>query len=544
MINISDGGLLPALLCAGLGWGIAYVTLSARYKEELRDCKKKLSEKLHSMEKRLSAAQEKLSEKENVVVVLQRDITSHKHELARLQKQIDAQVGKTIAIYGKNHSVATAESLPPLCDEQRRILDAVLRGGNFFIQGRAGTGKSTLLAHLRKELEAQGRRVRVACFTAVAAVNVQGCTIHSLFKFPPLDFFPPYELAPRGRARATLRNMDVLIVDEVSMVRPDMLDAMDVHARKARESEEPFGGLQVILMGDLMQLPPVVVAGVKKVFKEWYGRTDDPYDPYFFDAPSFKEGKFCRVLLQTIHRQQDTTLLGHLQNIRASKNVSQAVSYFHSLEIPDAGVRDAAVHLYPKKVSVERYNKAMLDKIAGVMWEYGCQATGKFAKPENDSNDVCYPAPQVLQLKVNALVLVLRNIDFPDCINGSQGIVRELSQDAVTIQMRASGKEYVLPRETWEQQEFDRNGEPEVVGTFTQFPLQLGYAMTIHKAQGKTLPKVWVNLNSAFTTGQAYVALSRTRHAADMHVENITPNSVLVDERVVSWLKGQKWMQL
>lgn len=439
-----------------------------------------------------------------------------------------------------------ASALPVLPDHEVRLqapvaspstLDAIQRDlfdsiestqDNFFIQGQAGTGKSTFVQYLKDH---SSKRLRVVCPTAIAALNVGGVTIHSLFQFPFSDFFIFENLEVKRKTAQILQKTDLLIIDEVSMVRPDMLDAIDLIARQARTNDAPFGGLQVLLIGDLCQLPPVITSGVKHVFEREYGHKE----AYFFDAAAYRDGGFKKVELTKVYRQSDPDLLLNLAKIRQDDDIEEAVAYFNTAKIHDMEIIKTSLTITPYRRVADGINAARLEALQTPLRTYPCAVSGQF----DDKAET--PAPRVLALKVGALVIFNRNIS-PECINGTSGAVAGLDDDVISVRLR-SGKIVPVARETWQKfaYEYSRDTgkvEEKEVGRFTQFPLQLGYALTIHKAQGKTLDKVIIDMDrGTFAHGQLYVALSRTRTKADMHIlKRVDESDVILDKRVVEFL--------
>lgn len=403
---------------------------------------------------------------------------------------------------------------------------------NVFIQGQAGTGKSTFINYLKKYSD---KRIRIVCPTAVASINIGGTTIHSLFKLPFSDFFIFDELLkePRKKLKSILNKTDLLIIDEVSMVRPDMLDIIDLLSKQARGKEEPFGGLQVLLIGDLCQLPPVIKSNAYHVFKEAYGHRM----PYFFDANAYKAGNFEKVELTKVYRQSDKELLKNLIKIRENKDVDEAVEYFNTCKIEDEDILNTAMTITPYKSVAENMNQKRLGELTTPVHTYVCQTKGTF----DDSKES--PAPRVLTLKEGALVIFNKN-NPPQWINGTSGIIEKLEDDSITVKILNTGISVAVKREEWKNYQYDYDRETgtvieKEVGSFIQFPLQLGYALTIHKAQGKTLDKVVIDLNrGAFAHGQLYVALSRTRTKADIHLnKRIDVSDIIMDDRVVDFIK-------
>lgn len=402
---------------------------------------------------------------------------------------------------------------------------------SFYIQGQAGTGKSTFVQYLK---EHSNKKLCLVCPTAVAAMNVGGSTIHSLFMFPFSDFFILENLNLKQKTEQILRKIDTLVVDEVSMVRPDVLDAIDLCARKARKNMTPFGGLQVLLIGDLFQLPPVIKYNTYHVFLKEYGHKM----PYFFDAHSYKAGKFKKIEFPHIYRQKDTELTQYLQNIRNNNQLAETIEYFNSAKIIDRKILEKATIITPYRKAAEEINNNKLRALPTQPRSYQCIVTGNF-DTQRDT-----PAPAILTLKVGAIVMVNRNISL-DCINGSTGIVVDMDDTSISVKLFSNGNTVSFGRAKWPKLAYEYNRETGKVeeketGTFEQFPLQLGYALTIHKAQGKTLDKVCIDVNKGvFAHGQLYVALSRTRTKADMHIhKRLDELDVIQDERVVEFLNS------
>ena len=396
---------------------------------------------------------------------------------------------------------------------------------NLLILGQAGTGKSTFVNYLKS---ASKKRIVCACPTAVSALNVGGQTIHSLFQIQPRDFIMPELLKLKAKPRNILNATDVLIIDEISMVAPDLLDAIDILARMARRNNEPFGGIQVVGIGDLFQLPPVITRDAMNYYHEEYGATN----AYFFDSNVFKRAEFMKYNFETVYRQNDSDLLKNLVRLRG--NDTAVLEFFNACQIDDTERRKNAVIITPFRAVAERINSERLAGIAAPAVTYNGVLSGNFSE-----RDV--PAPLDLTLKIGALVVFVKNGD--KWHNGSMGIVRELGARAITVQLLSDGREMVNVRpEKWEKIEYSRDENERLieneVGSYKQFPLNLGYAMTIHKAQGKTLDAVVVDISrGAFAHGQVYVALSRTRNASDMHVETpLRPRDVIFDNRVLDFV--------
>lgn len=468
----------------------------------------------------------------------ERDSEEQKAEEAQLrakeeqERKEQLQARQTQAEYATTQS-HSCDALPPLGEEQKALLRAMRGGGNFFIQGQAGTGKSTLISHLLMWAKQRHAAVQIAAPTGLAALNVGGMTIHSLFRLPPKNFFDMASVRLTDSAAHMLRTTNTLIIDEISMVRPDMLDIIDRLARTAKRNAQPFGGLQVILLGDVLQLPPVIIKTVQDAFKSEYGYKE----AFFFDAPAFIHGGFRPVILKKIYRQaDDSSMIEALNAIRSGQQIQEALLYFNNLKITDKDIFEKAVKLTGTRAQAEYINNAMITRLSGEAINYKSRISGSFTKNKGDE-DKRYPAPLLLRLKVGALVIVLKNLTR-ECVNGSSAVVTALHENAVTIRLLDSDASMTITRHTWTEQGYNKRGELVETGSFEQFPLQPGYAMTVHKAQGKTLSKAVINIPNAFAHGQAYVALSRVRKSSDLHVgTELQEKDVIINQRVLSFLQ-------
>ena len=419
-----------------------------------------------------------------------------------------------------------APDIPILNETQMAAFNTIERtNSNLLILGPAGTGKSTFVNFLKS---ASKKRIVCACPTAVSALNIGGQTIHSLFQIQPRDFIMPEILKLKAKPRNILVATDVLIIDEISMVAPDLLDAIDILARYARRNNEPFGGIQVVAIGDLFQLPPVITRDAMGYYTTEYGQPNS----YFFDSNVYKRADFIRYDFDFVYRQNDKTLLDNL--IRLRNNDTNALEFFNNCKIDDTTRRDNAVIITPFRAVAERINASRLAQIPDTPVVYNGVLSGNFSE-----RDV--PAPLNLELKVGALVVFVKNGD--KWHNGSMGIVRSLGAREITVQLLGDSREIVTVKpEKWAKIEYSRDENDRLieneVGGYKQFPLNLGYAMTIHKAQGKTLDTVVVDISrGAFAHGQVYVALSRTRNSADMHIAApLRRQDVIFDNRVLDFV--------
>lgn len=419
-----------------------------------------------------------------------------------------------------------SEIVPILNDNQMLAFNTIERtNSNVLILGQAGTGKSTFVQYLKS---ASAKRIVCACPTAVSALNIGGQTIHSLFQIQPRDFIMPELLKLKAKPRNILNATDVLVIDEISMVAPDLLDAIDILARQARHNNEPFGGIQIVAIGDMFQLPPVITRDAMQYYKEAY----EFENAYFFDANAYKRANFIKFDFNTVYRQSDDSLLNNLMRLR--DNDSSVLDFFNNCKIPDEEIRKNAVIITPFRAVADNINTQRLNQINEIPVTYTGKIDGAF-----NTNDV--PAPMELTLKQGALVMFVKNSD--KWHNGSLGIVENLGTKEIIVQLLDDDKNIVVVKpEKWSKIEYSRDENDRIieneVGSYKQFPLILGYAMTIHKAQGKTLNKVVIDISrGAFAHGQTYVALSRTRSAKDMHiVKNLTPKDVIFDKRILDFV--------
>ena len=420
-----------------------------------------------------------------------------------------------------------SEIVPILSPEQMQAFNTIeCTPSNVLILGQAGTGKSTFINYLKS---ASKKRILCACPTAVAALNIGGQTIHSLFQIQPRDFVFPEFLKLKARVRNVLTATDILVLDEVSMIAPDVMDAMDILARTARHDSRPFGGIQVVAIGDLFQLPPVITRDASKYYESEYG---NPHS-YFFDSHVYARADFVRFNFDLVYRQQDAELLKHLKALRCGGGV-EALSFFNTCKITDSEKYNNAVLITPFRAVAERVNTERLGQIAAPTITYNGELSGNFSE-----RDV--PAPMNLELKVGALVVFVKNGD--KWHNGSMGIIENLGAREIIVQLLNKSRDIVAVKpEKWQKIEYSRDENDKLVenetGSYKQFPLMLGYAMTIHKAQGKTLDAVILDISrGAFEHGQTYVALSRTRVAADMHIARpLSPRDIIFDPRVLEFV--------
>jgi len=397
-----------------------------------------------------------------------------------------------------------------------------------FLTGKAGTGKSTFLDYFRKNTD---KNIAVVAPTGVAAINVKGQTIHSFFGFRPSFMDPDAPRHARKDLRKLYKALDILVIDEISMVRADMMDAICTFlTMNGKHQGLPLGGIQLCIIGDLYQLPPVLTHHEKDVFFRYYP------SPYFFEARGFSEVHFQFIELTHIFRQSDPAFIRFLNHLRENTLTEHMLNWFNAHHCTaNADTSDAIILTTTNKVA-DYNNMNKLDALSAPSQSYEGQAKGSFAK-ENEK----LPAPIDLELKLGAHVMFLKNDKDKRWANGTIGEVTKLSGKKITVSVE--GNDYEVERQTWEAIRYEYDKETEqvaevVVGSYEQFPLQLAWAITIHKSQGKTFDNVVINLgNGAFAKGQAYVALSRCRSLSGVKlVYPLKASDIRVDEDIVSFM--------
>jgi ATP-dependent exoDNAse (exonuclease V) alpha subunit len=399
--------------------------------------------------------------------------------------------------------------------------------GNLFVTGRAGTGKSTLLTAL-KDLIAD--EMVVLAPTGLAAVNVGGQTIHSFFGFPPRLIRP--DDIRRSRNGRLMRRLKFLVIDEVSMVRSDLMWAIDQSLRVNRgRPREAFGGVRLALFGDLHQLPPVInEAEVAEHLESAYG------GPFFFSVAALREGAGTYLIeLAQVFRQKDEALLAVLNKIREGEADEDDLSLLNARvhAIRSLAEGEPYVILTPTNAAANRINMAYLDRLPGAARPFEAATTGEFSQSAQ-------PTEQTLMLKAGAKVMLLRNDPDRRWVNGTIARVARLEEKRVWVEV--DGDEHEVEQASWESRRYayDKAAEKiveSVAGTFRQFPLRLAWALTIHKSQGLTLDQVYIDLGrGTFAHGQAYVALSRCRSLEGLALKRpLRPTDILFDPAAMGY---------
>ena len=397
-----------------------------------------------------------------------------------------------------------------------------------FLTGAAGTGKTTLLERVKNQLSL---KKMVVAPTGIAALNIGGTTINSAFRIG-FDTIPVITKSKDPRFVKLLRNLELLIIDEVSMVRAPMLDAISQSLQIHRNSEEPFGGVHVLACGDLFQLPPIIKESEERIIYEKYDSV------YFFDSHSFKEMKAINFfeLTESFRQEEDQKFCELLNNIRIGKDLEPTISQINSNCFDPTLESDFYMTLTSRKKRAEELNEYKLGHIEG-------QEEVIKSNESGDLNENDLPAPRELKIKVGANVMFIKNDPEGRWVNGTLGTVSEcLDKKKKHIKVKINNKTHKVEREEWNKVRFtyDEDSDEvleEVISSFKQFPIKLGWAVTIHKSQGLTLESCSVDLGSgAFATGQAYVALSRCKNLNSLHLQReLKVSDALVDPDIIDF---------
>ncbi|MCK0208947.1 DEAD/DEAH box helicase [Starkeya koreensis] len=395
------------------------------------------------------------------------------------------------------------------------------------VLGGAGTGKTTFLHTLRKH---GGSRQAFLAPTGVAALQLGGQTIHSFFGLPP-RLVDPDQVKPRSPKRTLMKKLERLVIDEISMVRADVLDAVDRSLRIARGTPEPFGGVQVVLVGDFLQLPPVVPSAEREILGHL------GYEgPFAFDARVLREVEPARLPFLQVHRQTDTYFVEQLAELRMGRYVHEAVAAINEASFREHRPGRTPVVLAPTNMRVDAYNRRGMDLLHDEGRLYEGKSEGEF-----DLANDRLPVPETLALKVGARVMTVRNDPEKQWVNGSVGTVTGLAPDRAYVRLDGAGI-VEIERTSWERIRYDWDEatgkvEAKVVGTYSQLPLVPAWAVTVHKAQGLTLEDVRIDFDSgAFAAGQAYVALSRARSLEGLSLARpLRTSDIRIDRRVAAF---------
>ena len=414
---------------------------------------------------------------------------------------------------------------------------------NMYITGKAGSGKSFLLQFFKDHTK---KDAAFLAPTGVAALNIGGQTIHSFFSLS-FDIQDPNQIRHEEigeRKRELLREVETIVIDEVSMVRVDILDAIDAKLKNANDNDLPFGGKQIILFGDLFQLPPVAEAQVDRYLNDKYGSV------FFFAAPAYKQSFFKEYELKTVFRQSDRAFVGILNDVRIGHITDNELEALNSRcgLVEKFSVHNRFVVITPTNDMAKQYNDYKLAKIDRQERTYEAILSGDFSERAQ------FPTDKELKLKVGAQVMMLVNDNADNkhgknigrrWVNGTIGIISELGYDYIKVMI--NGVEHSIDKHTWEKQRYEYDADEKkltykVVSKFTQFPVKLAYALTIHKAQGQTYKSVAIDLgNGAFAPGQTYVALSRCVSLDNLYLlSEITRKDIFANQEVLNFMSKTK----
>lgn len=404
---------------------------------------------------------------------------------------------------------------------------------NIFVTGKAGTGKTTFLHQIKKE---SLKRMVIVAPTGVAAINAKGVTIHSFFQMP---FGPilPNQIENTNQQRKfsktkidIIKSLDLIIIDEISMVRADLLDGIDQVMRRYKNRNKVFGGAQVLMIGDLQQLAPVVKPNEWSLLQNYYNTV------YFFSSKAYQEANMVSIELKHIYRQKNEDFITILNEIRTDTLSEKSAKILNERYNPTFSPTsdDGFITLTTHNNRANLMNNSELNKLKTKSYYFDAEVSGKFS--ENS-----YPNDEKLELKIGAQVMFIKNDSSADkrYFNGKIGIVTDISKENVTVQCPNEIDEIVTERETWENINYSINEETkeikeDVTGSFSQIPLRLAWAITIHKSQGLTFEKAIIDAEASFAHGQTYVALSRCTSLEGLVLKTQITSNAIINDRTVS----------
>lgn len=398
---------------------------------------------------------------------------------------------------------------------------------HLFITGKAGTGKSTLLDLFRRTTS---KNVVILAPTGIAALKVHGQTIHSFFKFPPRLILPS-DIKYTPSLKRIVNKLEILILDEISMVRADILDGINKILQLHRNNNKPFGGIRLVAFGDIYQLPPIVSSAEERHFFQ-----NNYTSAYFFASEIWQQLNNMRYInLSKVYRQTDRSFIRLLDEIRMGDIDYDSLTALNENVDPDFD-QEGYIYLSPRNATMQRINQQKLAELPNEERTYLPTITGEY-NPNN------MPTDPVLRIKVGAQVIFVKNDPDKEYVNGSLGIVTDLDTNLIRIRLNHDDKEVTIGRATWDMIRYrldpdaDAQIKPEVVGTLEAFPVKLAWAMSIHKSQGQTFEKVILDMEGgAFEFGQTYVALSRCTTLEGIVLKKpLRQRDIMVDQRVVDF---------
>lgn len=400
---------------------------------------------------------------------------------------------------------------------------------SLFLTGKAGTGKTTFL---REVVRYTKKKCIVLAPTGIAAVNAGAMTIHSFFQFG-LGPFVQGVIEPKSDFRINksklelIRHLQLLIIDEVSMVRADLMDHIDVELRRIRRNSKPFGGVQLLMIGDLQQLPPIAHGGEDELLRQYYKTL------YFFSSAALKSMKYSCIELKNVYRQTDRHFIDILNHARDCTLTSQDISDLNARYIPGFSPKpeDGYIRLMTHNRQVDYVNETELEKLDSKPYTFVAAVTGTF--PEES-----YPTADSLTLKKGAQVMFIKNDPERRFINGTLGEVKSIDKNSIAVRLAESGTVINVEPMEWQniRYQFDEESKEissKQIGRFKQYPLKAAWAITVHKSQGLTFDKAIIDVHAAFSPGQAYVALSRCRTLDGLVLSSPVSASVFMRDNAV-----------
>ncbi|MCR4854325.1 MAG: HRDC domain-containing protein [Prevotella sp.] len=413
-------------------------------------------------------------------------------------------------------------------------------GISIFLTGKAGTGKTTFLRTL---CERSPKRMVVVAPTGVAAINAGGMTIHSFFQLPLSPYIPTAAYKQRydfsKEKRSIIRTLDLLVIDEISMVRSDLLDAIDNVMRRFRDPLKPFGGVQLLMIGDLQQLTPVVMPEEEALLRNYYDT------PYFFGSHALQQIPYVTIQLHHVYRQQDQEFIDILNHIRAGRPTAEDLAKLNARYIRNPMQSPETTASYIRLTTHNRladaYNEDQLMKLRQPAHHFEAHIEGNF--PE-----FAYPTDVSLTLKCGAQVMFVKNDPSADhrFYNGRIGTVTQISDNSISVRCEGDDEDINVEPLTWENAKYELNPDSKeivtsVQGTFAQYPLRLAWAITIHKSQGLTFEHAIIDANHSFAAGQVYVALSRCKSLQGLLLASpINASNIFGDQRVAAYIAQEE----
>ena len=406
-------------------------------------------------------------------------------------------------------------------------------GTHLFLTGKAGTGKTTFLRRLKEQTP---KRMVILAPTGIAAINAGGVTIHSFFQLSFAPFVPETTFNSSQthyrfckEKRNIIRSMDLLVIDEISMVRADLLDAIDSALRRYRDREKPFGGVQLLMIGDLQQLAPVVKENEWEMLKNYYET------PYFFASRALRETVYMTIELKTVYRQSDTFFLSLLNKIRENQADDEVLNELNRRYQPGFRPRkeEGYIRLTTHNYQAQKVNDNELASLPGQTYSFRAEIDGTFL-------EYLYPADEVLTIKAGAQIMFLKNDPSSEkrYYNGMIGEVAAVNDAGMIVRGKDNGDEFQLLPEEWGNYKYVLNEETkeiteEIEGTFRQYPIRLAWAITIHKSQGLTFERAIIDARNSFAHGQTYVALSRCKTLEGMVLESPLRREAIISDSTV-----------